>query len=71
MCTWSIFFVTLKCFFSNYYQNVFQDADVENEEEGGDSIEVGNDEMILEDDPNDDGIAEAIAEAAQKQKWNV
>ena len=39
---------------------------MENEEEGGDSIEVGKDEMILEDDPNDDGFAEAIAEAAQE-----
>ena len=51
---------------SNYYQNIFQDADAENEEDGGDSIEVGKDEMILEDDPNDDSIAKAIAEAAQE-----
>ena len=36
---------------------------MENEEEGGDSTEVGKDEMILEDDPNDDGIAETAQEA--------
>ena len=39
---------------------------MENEEEGGDSIEVAKEEMILEDDPNDDGIVEAIAEATQE-----
>ena len=39
---------------------------MENVEGGGDSTEVGEDEMILEDDPNDAGIAEAIAEAAQE-----
>ena len=39
---------------------------MENEEEGGDSTEVGKDERILEDDSNNDGIAEAIAEAAQE-----
>ena len=37
-----------------------------NEEEGGDLIEVAKEEMILEDDPNDDGIMEAIAEATQE-----
>ena len=51
---------------SNYNQNVFQDADAKNEEDGGESIEVGKDEMVPEDDLNDDGIAEAIAEAAQE-----
>ena len=39
---------------------------MKNEEEGGDSIEVAKEEMILEDDTNDDGIVEAIAEAAQE-----
>ena len=39
---------------------------MENEEEEGDLTEVGEDEMILQDNPNDDGIAEAIAEAAQE-----
>ena len=50
----------------NYYQNVFQDADAESEEDAGDSIKVGEDEIVLEDDPNDVGIAKAIAEAAQE-----
>ena len=39
---------------------------MENEEEGEDFIEVAKEEMILEDDPNDDGIMEAIAEATQE-----
>ena len=39
---------------------------MENKEEGGDSIEMAKEEMILEDDPNDDGIMEAIAEATQE-----
>ena len=39
---------------------------MENEEEGGDSIEVAKEEMILEDDPNNDGVVEAIAEATQE-----
>ena len=39
---------------------------MENKEEGGDLIEVAKEEMILEDDPNNDGIMEAIAEAAQE-----
>ena len=42
---------------------------MENEEEGGDSIEVAKEEMIFEDDPNDDGIMEAIAEAAQEAEF--
>ena len=41
---------------------------MENKEEGGNLIEVAKEEMILEDDPNDDGIIEAIAEAAQEAK---
>ena len=39
---------------------------MENKEEGGDLIEVAEEEMILEDDRNDDSIMEAIAEAAQE-----
>ena len=50
---------------SKYYQNVFQDADADNEEEGGDSIE-GDRDMVLEDDPNNDGITKAISEATQE-----
>ena len=43
-----------------------RDANAENEEDAGDSIEAGEDEMVLENDPNDDGVAKAIAEVAQK-----
>ena len=39
---------------------------MENNEEEGDLIEVAEEEMILEDDPNNDGIVEAIAEDAQE-----
>ena len=39
---------------------------LKNEEHAGDSIEAGEDEIVLEDDPNDDSITEAIAEVAQK-----
>ena len=39
---------------------------MENEEEGGDSIEVAKEEMILEYDPNNDSVMEAIAEATQE-----
>ena len=39
---------------------------MENEEEEGDLIEVAEEEMILEDDPNDDGVVEAIVEATQE-----
>ena len=39
---------------------------MENKEEGGDLIEVAEEEMILEDVPNNDGTMEAISEAAQE-----
>ena len=45
---------------------MFQDADAKNEGDAGDFIKAGEDGMVLEDDPNDDSVTEAIAEAAEE-----